>query len=143
MSDRISHKFDSGKYTVTFEGGKLWAERHGEMWQGLNGDGLVLSMLQEVDDLKAAVTTLNDRVHALKKIDTQSQIAINDLREVLTDLLQENYGLMPDVASMIRKALGLEESDIEKRFNQFRDDLFDGKVAPSDVLILWNKAYRP
>lgn len=58
MSDVIRHEFDDGKYTVIFDTTKnpsLYALRHGEPWPGrdLVGDNMVMSMLFEVDDLKA------------------------------------------------------------------------------------------
>lgn len=44
--------FDKGKYTVIFEGGTFKALRYGEEWRDLCGDGLVLTMLFEVERLR-------------------------------------------------------------------------------------------
>lgn len=103
MSDRMIHKFAEGKYTVIFEGGKLRAERHGTPWRSLTGDGMVLAMLQEVDDLKGKVEQLSCREHDLIKLDTQSQVVINELQELLQTLTQPEYGLMPDVVAKIKR----------------------------------------
>lgn len=155
MSDRIVHSFYDDKYTVIFEAGKLRAERHGEPWRDLVGDGMVLAMLQDYDSLQ-------HRAHKM---------------ECLLHRLQEpRYGLMPDVVATIRALAGeaempeavteeekyfadrgdgeqlmmavdrrkeREKAELDKRQAQFRDDLFDGKVPPSDILELWRKANRP
>lgn len=105
MSDRMIHKFAEGKYTVIFEGGDLRVERHGTPWRGLTGDGLVLAMLQEVDDLKAKVEALSCREHDLLKLDTQSQTVINELQSLLELLTLPVYGLMPDVVERIRRTV--------------------------------------
>ncbi len=109
MSDRMIHKFADGKYTVIFEGSQLRAERHGTPWRSLSGDGMVLAMLQEVDDLKAKVEALSCREHDLLKLDTQSQTVINDLREnvdillqSLEDLQHPSMGIPADVAEAIK-----------------------------------------
>lgn len=109
MSDRMIHKFDDGKYTVIFEGGKLRAERHGTPWRSMTGDGMVLAMLQEVDSLKAKVEELSCREHDLLKLDTQSQQAINELREVLVKLQDPSYGLMPDALRMLKRTLEVQD----------------------------------
>lgn len=105
MSDRMIHKFAEGKYTVIFEGGKLRAERHGTPWRSMTGDGMVLAMLQEVDELKTKVENMACREHDLLKLDTQSQIVINELQELLQTLTQPEYGLMPDVVSLIKRTM--------------------------------------
>jgi hypothetical protein len=47
------------KYRVIFHNsGKMEAYRYGEHWRDLTGDGLVLAMLHEIDDLKDQVRTL-------------------------------------------------------------------------------------
>ena len=42
-----------GKYTVIFEEetGAMRAERYGQPWRDLTGDGMVLAMLQKIDEL--------------------------------------------------------------------------------------------
>lgn len=104
----MRHNFADGKYTVIFEGSVLRAERHGEPWRSMVGDGMVLAMLQEVDDLKAKIEDLSCREHDLLQIDTQSQIVINDLRELLQTLAQPEYGLMPDVIAKIKRFIPTE-----------------------------------
>lgn len=105
MSDRMIHKFAEGKYTVIFEGSQLRAERHGTPWRSLSGDGMVLAMLQEVDDLKAKVEALSCREHDLLKLDAQSQMVINELQSLLESLTLPVYGLMPDVVERIRRVV--------------------------------------
>lgn len=61
---RIQHQFADGKYEVVFDdtperGGVLFvARRHGEEWRSLTGDGLILAMIQRVDDLTHVNTAL-------------------------------------------------------------------------------------
>jgi hypothetical protein len=65
----MKHKFYDGKYTVEyFEDGRLNALRYGEVWRDLAGDGLVLAMLQDYDDLK---TKYDDLVELLDGRDKQ------------------------------------------------------------------------
>lgn len=43
----------NSKYTVVFtKSGKLWANRYGEYWRDCLGDGLILAMAQEIEDLR-------------------------------------------------------------------------------------------
>jgi len=51
----IKESFDNNKYTLIFDKGKFKALRHGEEWRDLTGDGMVLSMLHEVERLRAIV----------------------------------------------------------------------------------------
>lgn len=45
------------KYAVVHDNGMgLRAERYGEPWRDLTGDGLVLAMAQEIEDLRARLT---------------------------------------------------------------------------------------
>ena len=56
----IKEDFVNGKYTVIFEdSGGLKALRYGEEWRDLTGDGLVLSMLQEVEELRQIVNEVH------------------------------------------------------------------------------------
>ena len=49
----IKHTVGDGKYTITFDdAGKLTATRYGCEWRDMCGDGMILAMLQEIDDLK-------------------------------------------------------------------------------------------
>jgi hypothetical protein len=49
----MKYYFEDGKYTVEFNEstGRLSAFRHGQPWRDIQGDGLILAMLQEVDKL--------------------------------------------------------------------------------------------
>ncbi len=46
-----------GKYTLRYDEatGHLKAERHGEPWRDLTGDGLLLATMQEIEELHAAL----------------------------------------------------------------------------------------
>lgn len=73
----ITHTFSDGKYTVIFhDSGKSKALRYGEEWRDLTGDGLVLAMLQDYDDLKEQYEFQTRQV-----ADLQTQIS--ELREVI------------------------------------------------------------
>ena len=52
--------FDNGKYTVVFEDGEFKALRYGEEWRSLTGDGMILSMLHEVERLRTIVAEVHD-----------------------------------------------------------------------------------
>jgi hypothetical protein len=54
----IRHDFYEGKYTVVFEGNRFYAYRYGAEWRDLCGDGLVLAMLQDYDELKTRYDAL-------------------------------------------------------------------------------------
>lgn len=48
-------ELDGGKYTVVNElnnGGKLHALRYGEEWRDLTGDGLILAMIHEIEQMR-------------------------------------------------------------------------------------------
>lgn len=50
-----------GKYRVQFfKTGEFYALRHGEYWRDLCGDGLVLALVQEIDDLKNQLKEAQD-----------------------------------------------------------------------------------
>jgi hypothetical protein len=55
----MKHSFLDGKYEVLFDEktGRLRALRYGETWRDLDGDGLVLAMLQEVNQLREQLRT--------------------------------------------------------------------------------------
>jgi hypothetical protein len=46
-----------GKYTILFDEttGALEAQRYGQKWRDLTGDGMVLAMLQEIQVLREAI----------------------------------------------------------------------------------------
>ena len=51
----MEHSVMDGKYTIVFDEktADFYAKRYGERWRELGGDGMVLAMLQEIDELKA------------------------------------------------------------------------------------------
>ncbi len=50
----LSVKVGNGKYTVQQDKkGMLTALRHGKLWRNCCGDGLILTLAQEVSDLRA------------------------------------------------------------------------------------------
>ena len=56
-----------GKYTVIMtKDGNLRALRYGEEWRDLVGDGMVLSLAQEIDDLRQKIKE-KDRLIARMK----------------------------------------------------------------------------
>lgn len=53
---------DHGKYRVIHENGaNFHATRHGEPWRDLTGDGLVLAMAQQIEDLYSALEDLYEQ----------------------------------------------------------------------------------
>lgn len=49
---------NDGKYTVRHENGaNLRAERYGDPWRDLTGDGLVLALVQRIEELEACEDT--------------------------------------------------------------------------------------
>lgn len=49
-------ELDDGKYTVVHDSGAgLHALRYGEHWRDMTGDGLVLAMAQEIEDLRRRI----------------------------------------------------------------------------------------
>lgn len=61
-----------GKYTIQFDNktGKLSALRYNEPWRDLSGDGMVLSMLQDITDLKEQRQKLIDICFELVSVAT-------------------------------------------------------------------------
>lgn len=59
---------DGGKYTVLHDNGAdLHALRHGGPWRDLGGDGLVLAMVQEIEELRDKCRCLTDSHSALEQ----------------------------------------------------------------------------
>ncbi len=53
---------DNGKYTVLHEHGmNLRALRYGEPWRDLTGNGLILALVQEIEQLKSSQSTKRPR----------------------------------------------------------------------------------
>jgi hypothetical protein len=62
----MKHTFYDGKYTVVYvPGGNFFALRHGKPWRDLTGDGLILAMFQEYDDLKTKYDELLKKKYEL------------------------------------------------------------------------------
>ena len=58
-------KVYGGKYTIkVYPDGKMEALRYGEAWRDLTGDGMVLAMFHEIQDLKEQVQGLKDQITA-------------------------------------------------------------------------------
>jgi hypothetical protein len=53
MVDRLRITVNDGKYTVVMsQNGGLYALRYGEPWRDCIGDGLILALAQEVEELR-------------------------------------------------------------------------------------------
>ena len=67
--DVLSVTVYDGKYTVILPAnGGLKALRHGEEWRDLCGDGLVLALAQEVDELRQTNETLTTQIAHLRGV---------------------------------------------------------------------------
>lgn len=65
----IRHNVGDNKYTIIFyDDGSMKALRNGEPWRDLTGDGMVLAMLQEIDDLKEKQDQLEGHIQNLYDI---------------------------------------------------------------------------
>lgn len=61
-----------GKYTVIHDNGAdLRALRYGEHWLNLSGNGLVLAMTQEIEDLREQNETLHRQIEALEALQNE------------------------------------------------------------------------
>ena len=61
MKDTLRVTVYDGKYTVVMDaGGRMRALRHGEEWRDLTGDGLVLALAQEIEELRDQLRRLHD-----------------------------------------------------------------------------------
>ncbi len=58
----MTHSVGEGKYTLVFheDTGRLECLRYGKPWRNLAGDGMALSMLYEIDELKAEILKLKE-----------------------------------------------------------------------------------
>lgn len=64
----MKYDFNNGKYTVQEENGTNFkAFRYGEEWRDLTGDGLILSMLYDYDDLMTKYIELEFILEGLEK----------------------------------------------------------------------------
>lgn len=64
----MKYDFNDGKYTVQEDNGvNFKALRYGLEWRDLTGDGLVLSMLYDYDDLMNKYLELKYRLEGLEK----------------------------------------------------------------------------
>lgn len=53
-------ELEGGKYTLVNDDGRLYALRYGEAWRDLAGDGLVLALFHEVEQLRDAYLNMRD-----------------------------------------------------------------------------------
>jgi len=59
MKDLYRVTVDDGKYTVVLpEKGGMYALRHGEAWRDCCGDGLILALVQRIDELENKLSTI-------------------------------------------------------------------------------------
>ena len=67
MSNLLDVSLENGKYTIIqSQKGKVYALRYGEPWRDCCGDGLILSLAQEVETLQKEVEELK-HINQLKK----------------------------------------------------------------------------
>jgi hypothetical protein len=52
MSEKVSITLYDGKYTYIREGGRQSILRYGEHWRDETGDGFILAMAQEIEELR-------------------------------------------------------------------------------------------
>lgn len=70
-------ELDDGKYTVVHDSGAgLHALRYGEHWRDMTGDGLVLAMAQEIEDLRR-------RIVPVQQVSAQDKFCIGAWRDAL------------------------------------------------------------
>jgi len=75
-----------GKYTVVFTSqGNLEALRYGEKWRDCIGDGLILGLAQDLDDLRNKVRVLLE-AYDRKESCTDSVCGHNDFMKALREL---------------------------------------------------------
>jgi hypothetical protein len=82
---------EDGKYTILHDEGHggLTALRNGEVWRNMTGDGMVLAMFQEIEDLKRRIE--ENKGLAAEKLDELSR-AIS-VRKVETSVICYNEKL--------------------------------------------------
>lgn len=117
--------FAGGKYTVVHNNGvALRALRYGEPWRDLSGDGLVLAMAQEVEDLKAELVKQGSN-HVRRVLEVEKELAaIHRLANCGTT---QNWLMLSDEEKA--KWLGLLVSESSRR------KAADEKVEAQDELI--------
>ena len=65
LSERLRIATGDGKYEVVQEaGGALYANRYGERWRELTGDGLVLALACEIEEAREKIAELEQRLCA-------------------------------------------------------------------------------
>ncbi len=52
----------AGEYEVVFEGGRLYALRHGLKWRDCIGDNLVYTLAAEIEDLREKLEEANAQI---------------------------------------------------------------------------------
>jgi hypothetical protein len=83
----IQHNFYDNKYTVTFHNsGQLEALRYGDSWRELTGDGLVLAMLQDYDNLKQKSDIDSEQIESLLNEIAFLKNKLRKVREVFHEI---------------------------------------------------------
>lgn len=93
-----SIELDGGKYTVVHENGEgLHALRYGGAWRDLCGDGLVLAMVQEIEQLHEEMTILAEERNNARRNSSAFENRMGDL--------QVNNGKLRDHLNEVTAAL--------------------------------------
>ena len=99
-------ELDDGKYTVVHDSGAgLHALRYGEHWRDMTGDGLVLAMAQEIEDLRRRIVPVQqvsvpDGLELIKRM--QVCLSLDDTEWGLS--APEKYKLLGDIKSYVLAA---------------------------------------
>ncbi|WP_368900755.1 hypothetical protein [Oceanobacillus oncorhynchi] len=105
-------RLENGKYTLVNNlstGGGFYAQRYGEEWRDLAGDGLVLALFHEIEKLKEDISILlHDKGHY--------EAAIHDM-DSLADSVRYNIGELPTSEKVADKIVKLI-SDLEKEVGE-------------------------
>lgn len=92
MSDRLNVELEGGKYTIVMtEAGHLSAKRYGEPWRDLVGDGMVLTMAHEIEELREKNADL------LAAHEPDNDPSGPDFLEWIADRLVHIHGESPNV----------------------------------------------
>lgn len=59
MTDNIKTKVSVNEYDVTlYDSGKMLAARNSEQWRDCTGDGLILALIQRINDLELDIEVI-------------------------------------------------------------------------------------
>ena len=64
-------KLDGGKYEIVVadHGAKFYANRHGEYWQSLTGNSLVMACFYRIQELQNRVSDLEDALEQMNEME--------------------------------------------------------------------------